>query len=231
MKSARLRVATRSSCVRAGIGLPRGHPPGEGRYNLPPVTPTLVLYAGMTVVAALLATWTGCPSLFRLPPEPWRLTASLTLGLALAGLVVLGGRHLEGVAWYRHMATTLKRIVTSPSLLGPELDRGRALVIATYSSVGEEALFRGWLQPWLIDLCGGWLGPGAAATALGIVVAGVLFGLPHLPLMRELRPWTAFAVVIGLLLGVLAWWGQTLAGPVLAHFLINWLNLRRLAAL
>ncbi len=187
----------------------------------------LILYAAMTVLAAVLAAVSGCPSLFRLPP-PDLLLYSLLAAAALAFAVVQGGASLERVGWYRRMAVTLKRILIE--VLGPRIDSQRAFVIAVYSSVGEEALFRGWLQPYLIAKLGAWTGaPGTLGViALGVLLASAIFGLVHFPSQRELRPWTVFAVLIGVAFGALAAWSGSLAAPVLAHFLINWLNLRRL---
>ena len=69
------------------------------------------------------------------------------------------------------------------------------------------------------------------AIALGILAASALFGLLHFPVVEELRAWTLFACGAGLVFGVLAAWSQSLAAPVLAHVLINWLNLKRLTEL
>lgn len=200
----------------------------------PPVTQTLVLYAGMVVAGAALAAWTGCPSLFRAPPDGLRLVGSLALALLAAFAVVRGGRLLEGRAWYRDMALVMRRIVTAPQLLGPELDRGRALTLAIYSSVGEEALFRGFLQPWLIARLAGALAlapDSALAAGLGVAGTSALFALLHPPLVPALRPWTAFALAAGLLFGGLAAWSGSLLAPVVAHLVINWLNLLRLTEL
>ena len=193
----------------------------------------LYLYAGMTVLAAVLARLTGCPSLFRVPADPVELWGSLAAAALLAAFVVQGGKALERLPWYREMAKLLKRMLTSPDMLGPHLDGGKALVIAVYSGVGEEALFRGWLQPWLIGAFNGWFGgggePSVLITALGVLAASLIFGLLHFPVVPELRPWTAFAVGAGLAFGALAAWSGSLLAPLLAHFLINWLNLKRLA--
>jgi membrane protease YdiL (CAAX protease family) len=129
------------------------------------------------------------------------------------------------------MATFLKRMLTAPDLLGPSLDGQKALVIAVYSSVGEEALFRGVVQPYLIRELGEVMGPGLPAVVLGVVLASFVFGILHYPVVEELRPWTVFAVIAGLVFGGLAAWSGSLAAPVLAHLLINWLNLKRLAEL
>lgn len=186
----------------------------------------------MVVVAALLAAWTGCPSLFRVPPDALRLWGSLAAAALVATIIVGGGRALEGVAWYRAMAAFLKRLLTSEEMLGPHLDAQRALVLAVYSSVGEEALFRGFVQPWLIQHAEAGLGVGPLpAAVLGVLGASLVFGLLHFPVVRELIPWTIFAVVVGAVFGALAAWSASLLAPVLAHLLINWLNLERLAKL
>jgi hypothetical protein len=191
----------------------------------------LFLYAGMTVVASLLARWGGCPSLFSVPAEGWKLAAGLALAVAVALGVVGVGRALERVPWYRDMALFLKRLMTSPDLLGPQLDAEKALVVALYSSVGEEALFRGFVQPWFILRLQEALGAGPLATAAGVLLASGVFGLLHFPLVRELIPWTAFAVLAGVLFGALAAWSGSLLPPIVAHLLINWLNIRRLVQL
>lgn len=192
----------------------------------------LWLYAGMVVFAAVLSAFTDTPSLFRVPEDPAVLWLSLALGAAFAAAVVLVSRALESVPWYRAMAAMLKRLMTAPELLGPELDGEKAFVVALYSSVGEEALFRGWLQPWLIAHAGALLdAPGSPlATSVGVLAASLVFGGIHLPRVPELRPWTAFALVVGLGFGVLAAWSECLAAPIVAHLLINWLNLKRLIA-
>jgi CAAX protease family protein len=197
------------------------------------VTRFLVLYAGMTVLAAILASVTGCPSLFRLPPDATLLGLSTAAAVGFALGIYWLGIVLESRAWYRDMAAFLKKVITSSELLGKDLDGQRALVVAIYSSVGEEALFRGFLQPYFIAILAGAMDApdSLAATALGIVAASLVFGLLHFPMVEELRPWTLFAVLAGAAFGVLAAWSGSLVAPILAHLVINWLNLRRLANL
>lgn len=189
------------------------------------------LYGIMVVLAAWLARETRCPSLFQVPPTQEQLWWPLVGALAFSALIVQGGKALEGVPWYRNMAKLFRRMLTSPDLLGPEGLRQKAFVIGVYSSIGEEAFFRGFLQPYAIAKIGGWIGEpgGLLATGLGILAASLVFGLLHFPVIKELRPWTLFAILAGIAFGVLAAWSQCLLAPVLAHLLINWLNLKRLA--
>ena len=58
-----------------------------------------------------------------------------------------------------------------------------------------------------------------------------MFGLLHFPVVKELVPWTLFAVIAGFAFGALAAWSGSLLAPVLSHLLINWLNLKRLTEL
>ncbi len=64
--------------------------------------------------------------------------------------------------------------------------------------------------------------------AWGIVIASVLFALCHLPLRRELWPWTLTALVAGFVLGGLYELLGNLWAPLTAHFVVNLLGLRRL---
>lgn len=190
------------------------------------------LYGLMLLFAAWLARVTDCPSLFLLPPTQSLLIWPLVAAVAMAVIIVGGGRLLEDVAWYRDMAQLFKRTLSSPELLGSNGLREHAFTIGVYSAIGEEAFFRGWVQPWLISKIGDLTNAtGPSVTAFGIVATSLIFGLLHFPVIKELRPWTAFAILAGIAFGVLAAWSGSLLAPVLAHLLINWLNLRRLAAM
>jgi len=202
-------------------GFPESATPATFLRKLLAVKRLLIGYAVMIVLASLGARWAQAPSLFRLP-DP----ALLTVGAAVAfALVVCGaGVALEKVPWYRRMALFLKRLLTAPDVLGPKIDVWTAVVVALYSSVGEEAFFRGFVQPWLIDAAGG----GATGVVLGIGATSIAFALAHPPLVKELWPWTVFALVIGVVLGALAVASGSLLPPVIAHGLINAINLVRL---
>jgi uncharacterized protein len=196
----------------------------------------IAIYIGMLLVAAALGRWLGVPSLFTPPPSQLRLLAPLAAAVALALLVVEVGRRLEAVPWYREMGLTLKRMLTSHDLLGPTrpLDASTAFVVALYSSVGEEALFRGVVQPWLAAGAAARLDlpvDAALPAAAGVVGSTLVFALLHPPILKELRPWTAFALLVGVLFGALAAVSGSLLAPIVCHLLINWLNMMRLGKL
>jgi hypothetical protein len=95
--------------------------------------------------------------------------------------------------------------------LGP-LSGSEALALALLSGFAEELFFRGAVQ-----------------GTLGLVGATILFGLLHSGPGREMRLWTLFALLAGGVLGLLMQWRGNLLGPVAGHFLVNAINLRRLA--
>ena len=158
-----------------------------------------------------------------------RGTISMIAAALLASVVVVGGRRLERYEWYARMGEVLRDPVRL--LLGPRAGAQEAFIVALSSAVGEETFFRGAIQPGLARLFERHLHLEPRAAILGAIVATALsFTILHPPWKRELRPWTFFALVMGLVWGVLAAWSGSLAGPVLSHFLVNFFNLRRLLA-
>jgi membrane protease YdiL (CAAX protease family) len=133
---------------------------------------------------------------------------SLVLGGAFAALVVLGTRVLvENVGWARNLHRDLR-----PMTL--RLDVAGIVAIAALSAVAEELVFRGLLLPWV-----------------GLFPQALLFGLAHAQLSGPSRwVWVAWASVVGLALGSMFCLTGSLLGPILAHGLINGLNLAYLKA-
>src|SRR5437764_9791991 len=109
------------------------------------------------------------------------------------------------VDWARWLHRDLRALLFP--LTGAEI-----VVLAVASSVGEEMFFRGALLP-----------------AIGLLGSSAIFALLHIgPKARHL-PWTASSFAVGLLFGAMFEWTGDLTGPVLAHFLVNFLNLRHVA--
>lgn len=138
-------------------------------------------------------------------PERWWLDLGLGLG---AGLLLLA------VWWVAERVFPLAKELEArlASVLGP-ITVSEALGLALLSGFAEELFFRGAVQGTL-----GW----AAAT--------ILFGLLHSGPGRAFRLWTVFALLAGLVLGGVMAWRGNLLGPVVGHFLVNAVNLRRLAS-
>lgn len=162
------------------------------------------LYGGMAIVALLIAAARGNPDLYRLGDAPaWFLLGGPAIGagvgLGVVGLTRLAARYFQ---WARDLNASFR------DLLGPLTGR-EIVILALASSVGEELLFRGALLPWL-----------------GIWVQGGIFALLHVGPGKRFLPWTVSAFVLGVGFGALAQWTGNLGGPIAAHFMINFLNLR-----
>jgi membrane protease YdiL (CAAX protease family) len=123
-------------------------------------------------------------------------------GLAAAALVIAASALLTG-----HTRLGERLADALAQLLGPLRVRD-CLVLAAASSIAEEALFRGLLQP-----------------LVGWVAASLLFGFAHFAPRRELLPWTGFALAAGFGLGALYEATGNLVAPVLAHAGVNAVNL------
>lgn len=162
------------------------------------------LYGGMAIVALLIGAGRGNPDIFRVGTAPgWMMLGGPVLGagvgLAVVGLTRVATRHFE---WAKDLHASFR------DLLGP-LSGKEIVILALASSIGEELLFRGALLPWL-----------------GLVVQAVIFALLHVGPGKRFLPWTVSAFVLGAGFGALALYTGNLGGPIAAHFMINFLNLR-----
>lgn len=183
-------------------------PQGDARGGLP-VRLVLGFYAalGGAALAWRLAAdgvwpWAAGPAADVLP-LPWRVAAGLATG---AVLVAVSRVFTAKTAAGRALAAELARVVGPVSL-------GRAWLFAGASGLAEEAFFRGALQP-----------------RVGLVAATLLFAAVHFVPRRKLWSWTLFALVAGASFGALFAWTGDLLAPLLAHVLVNALNLRWLGA-
>lgn len=143
-------------------------------------------------------------------PTPWLPLSGfeahafgLVLGGVFAAVVVLGTRVLvENTRWAKALHRDLRPMTEG-------LDGAGILVIAALSAVAEELVFRGLLMPWL-----------------GLVPQALLFGIVHAQLSGPSRwVWVSWASVVGLALGAIFALSGSLLGAVLAHGLINAINL------
>ena len=91
--------------------------------------------------------------------------------------------------------------------LGPQ----EVFVLALASGVGEELFFRCWLL-----------------NEIGLWGSSLIFGLVHVPPNKNWLYWPVFAFVLGMVLGALCLWSNSLVYAILVHAGINYLNIRRL---
>ena len=167
----------------------------------------VLLYAAFAVAALIWGALAARPWLLFTPgvTSPLDLLLGVAAGLGLGlGVVALTRLSLTHLSWAREMYRWFCQV------LGP-LSRRDAFWLALLSSVGEELFFRGAMQP-----------------SLGLWLTSIIFGLAHLPPRVRFLPWTATALLLGIALGGITLWTHNLAGAILAHFLINFLNLSQL---
>src|SRR5690606_1865731 len=128
------------------------------------------------------------------------------IGLALGLVVVFLSRlAVHRFDWARRLHNDFRGI------LGP-LSAREILVLAVASSVGEELLFRGALQP-----------------IMGVWAQAIVFALLHIGPGLRFLPWTVSAFALGLVFGWMFQLTGDLGGPIVAHFAINYLNLHFIA--
>jgi CAAX protease family protein len=138
-------------------------------------------------------------------PAAWWLDLGLGLagGLGLVALWDLGRRYVVA------MRELEKALAQQIGLLDPS----EALALAVISGFSEELFFRGAVQ-----------------TSWGWAWATAIFTLMHFGKGRVFRWWTVFAFVAALVFGGLTLHRGTILAAVVAHTVVNAVNLRRLAA-
>ncbi|MDX9723236.1 MAG: CPBP family intramembrane glutamic endopeptidase [Myxococcota bacterium] len=175
----------------------------RSKLSLPLV---IAFYTGLAAISFLIGWYALERNIFLwYRPEYASLPLSVALGAAGGGLVVLLSRLLERwAAWARELSRLLGQ------MLG-QLDHNAIIVLSVFSALGEEALFRGLLQP-----------------ELGIVWSSLIFGLLHIGPDRRYLSWTMMAIGMGFGFGGLFVLSGNLLAPILAHFTINYFNLHAL---
>jgi membrane protease YdiL (CAAX protease family) len=132
----------------------------------------------------------------------------LAIGLAAGGVLIL--------VWMvaRQYLTTARRLESElAEMLGP-LTTSEVVALALLSGFAEEMFFRGAMQ-----------------SAWGWLPATIVFALLHAGPGPSFRIWTVFAAVAGLVLAGLMLWRGNLLAPVVAHVVVNGVNLGRLSRL
>jgi uncharacterized protein len=154
-----------------------------------------VFYAALVLAAAVAGASSG--------RNAFALGDSAVVGILL-GVISACGTVALGVLLYRS-TPALRRISDE---LAPHLVDGakrRDLVLVSiFSGVGEEAFFRGALQP-----------------EIGLVASSILFGVLHVGPDRRYLVWTVWAVGAGFLFGLLYLCTGGILAPVTAHVLHN----------
>jgi hypothetical protein len=125
-----------------------------------------------------------------------------SIGLLFAAMMVLFTRiAVSRTAWGARLHCSLRPVAEG-------LSSNAIIILAVFSSLGEELLFRSFLCP-----------------LIGVVAQGVLFGVAHQSPGRSRWVWIVWATVVGLALGLLYRWIGSIFGPLVAHAAINAVNL------
>ncbi|HEY3817462.1 MAG TPA: CPBP family intramembrane glutamic endopeptidase [Polyangiaceae bacterium] len=128
---------------------------------------------------------------------------SLGLGVGLGGTTIAASRILvRRVAWAQALHAALRPAVHGAGNLG-------LIAVAVASAAGEEVLFRGLVLP-----------------LVGVALSSVLFGALHQIRGSARWGWMLWATVMGALFGCVFAATGSLAGPIVAHAMINGANLR-----
>ena len=132
----------------------------------------------------------------------WAFRSSLALGLVI-GLALVAASHV----WTRFWPSGEEVSRSLGEAIG-DLRPMECILLALASGFAEEMVFRGALQP-----------------EVGVLWASILFGLAHLVPRWPLILWTAFAVAVGAVFGLVFEWTGSLWAPVVAHVVVNAVNL------
>jgi uncharacterized protein len=183
----------------------RGAP--DRRHRITVLLSALAAYLAVAVVAAGVSVTLG-----RNPVacDAWldaggvaAVLVSLGVGVCVGSMTVAASRVMVRRAeWARSLHAALR-----PAVHGT--GDGWLAAIALASATGEELLFRGLLVP-----------------MLGLVASAMVFGALHQIRGRARWGWLAWATVMGLLFGAMFLATGSLAGPIVAHAIINAANLR-----
>jgi membrane protease YdiL (CAAX protease family) len=166
----------------------------------------MIAYLALGAVALGWGSLRGQPNVWHLAGHDPAVLAGVVSGLAAGLAIVFASRMaLYRFEWARALHRELRHLLFPLSDL-------EIVVLAAASSVGEEMFFRGAMLP-----------------AIGLLGSSAVFALLHIGPKAHHLPWTASSFGAGLLFGGIFIWTGDLTGPVVAHFLVNFLNLRHVA--
>jgi uncharacterized protein len=196
-----------SAIVAGGIALRAviPYPADDPRLGLPLLLVEVIAYGAVFMALRLLFARYGHPLFESLGwvPQPFRPLHLVVLGVGLTGVAVLLGYilalpHVE-VPMDKLLKGALSRIVIS--LFG-----------VTLAPIIEELLFRGFLQPVLVDSLG---------VLPGILVTSMIFGGMHLPEYGFLWQSGVMLTVVGFVFGVVRHVSGSTRASAITHVSYN----------
>ena len=164
---------------------------------------TVVYTIMMTVGLTLMRFWQDNLRLaFQFPADPAEKIRLAAAGILAAGFLLTSSAVLED--WspsFKRLKEMFTRLIGPTAWWVP-------LWLALLSSLGEEILFRGALQP-----------------SLGLVPTSILFGLAHVGPDGRIGAWSFWAAGAGIVLGFTFQETGCLWPAIAAHFLVNGVSL------
>ena len=135
---------------------------------------------------------------------------SIPLGAALSLPLIVGAFVLNETSWktFRRIRKDFEMIVA----LFRKCTVLDLLLISILAGVGEEALFRGVLQPFVAHFTG---------PVVAVLAVSLLFGLVHI----VSRIYVVFVFIVGLYLGILFLWFDDLILAITTHAVYDFLAL------
>jgi hypothetical protein len=177
---------------------------GDGTQPLTRATAALGLYTCFALLGILIAGLRGDWDIYFLAgvTSPAQMVLSPIVGLVVGLAVVFFTRlSVHRFDWARHLHRVFRGLLHGSTARD-------VFILAGASAVGEEILFRGALQPWI-----------------GLWPTAIIFSLLHIGPGLRFLAWTALALAMGLVFGLMARWLGDLSGSIVAHFVINLLNI------
>ena len=162
------------------------------------------LYAALTVVGILGMMWRDSLAVL--------LPSDLLTGIHQIAVGTFGGIALIALSRFceRYFESVASLTRGFGEMLGSFSVRD-SLIVALVSGIGEEVFFRGLLQGWI-----------------GIWWSSLLFALLHIGPDRRFVSWPILAFVASLVLAGLFEHTGSVVAPVVAHALVNFVNLRHI---
>lgn len=168
-----------------------------------------VIYGVMAIagLAVMAFVHDSLPKAFLWPKEPMEMGRIITSGGVAAGILLVLSYFFED--WFesfRELKTIIMQVLGKVSV-------PMAIYLSFVTSVGEELLFRGAIQPFA-----------------GILLTSIFFGMLHMGPKGIISAWSVWALIAGYLLGWMYEETSSLWPPIIAHFGVNTvsiLNLRR----
>ena len=190
----------------------------ERRLTLTHVTVFYGLMGGLAAAVGLML-FDEVP--VRLRADVWNPAPKAAAGAAL-GLIVVGFSRFSSVRfqWAKRLEGNFRSLLGSVSL-------GAAAWMALASSLAEELLFRGLaLRLFLPPEAENWT---PERVAVAVTVTAGIFGMLHVGPDRSYLPWTAFALILGIVFGGVTVLTGDIVAVVIAHMTINYFNFLAIA--